>query len=103
MNGFKDYAQSLAVVAKFIADTRTKVAEAIMQDVFPPELIEATCMCKFVGTGFAVDAVSAMRKLMGSRVRISLFCLCVRFSLSRSLARAFSLSLSLARALSPSR
>jgi len=67
MNGFKDYAQSLAVVAKFIADTRTKVAEAIMQDVFPPELIEATCMCKFVGTGFAVDAVSAMRKLMGSR------------------------------------
>ena len=24
-------------------------------------------MCKFVGTGFAVDAVSAMRKLMGSR------------------------------------
>jgi hypothetical protein len=57
----------LAVVAAFIGDTRAKVAAAILDDAFTNELIEATCMCKFVGTGFAVDAVSAIRKLMGSR------------------------------------
>ena len=43
------------------------MAEAIQTDVFSTDLIEATCMCKFSGTGFGVDAISACRKLLGSR------------------------------------
>ena len=64
---YRDYSRSLAIIAKFIETTRIAVAAAINNDVFSHELIEATCMCKFVGTGFAVDSVSAIRKLMGSR------------------------------------
>jgi acyl-CoA oxidase len=65
--GFRDYSRSLAIVAAFIRHTRARVAEAIRTDVFSPDLIEATCMCKFIGTGFGVDAISACRKLLGSR------------------------------------
>ena len=31
------------------------------------DMIEATCMCKFVGTGFGGDVVNAVRKVMGAR------------------------------------
>lgn len=66
-SGFRDYGRSLAVVAAFIRHTREAVSEAIRTDVFPAELVEATCMCKFLGTGFGVDAISACRKLLGTR------------------------------------
>jgi len=63
----RDYSRSLAIVANFIASTREKVAVCVQQDRFPNDTVEMTCMCKFVGTGFAVDALSACRKIMGAR------------------------------------
>lgn len=41
---FVERARSVAVVARFIATTRARVAEAVATDVFPDELVEATCM-----------------------------------------------------------
>jgi hypothetical protein len=64
---FRDYGRSLAVVAAFIADTREAVADSIRHDRFTYDTVEATCVCKFVGTGFGVDASSAVRKAMGAR------------------------------------
>ena len=48
--GFRDYSRSLAIVATFIRHTRQRVAKAIQNDVFSADLVEATCMCKFLGT-----------------------------------------------------
>ena len=64
---FRDYSRTVAVFQAFIEDTREKVAEAIRTQNFTHELIESTCMCKFLGTGFGIDAVSAIRKTMGAR------------------------------------
>lgn len=64
---FRDYACTLQIYATFIEDTRERVAQAIREQVFSHDLIEATCMCKFLGTGFGVDTVSAVRKVMGAR------------------------------------
>jgi hypothetical protein len=58
---------SLAIVAHFIAHTRENVGECIRQSLFPSEVIEAVCICKFVGTSFGVDAISTLRKTLGSR------------------------------------
>ena len=66
-SGFRDYSRTAAIVSAFVAHTRERVAIAIKTDKFPAELIEATCMCKFLGTGFGVDCVSAIRKMMGAR------------------------------------
>ena len=63
---FTRYIESLEVVASYIALTRERVAQCIRDSVFPPHIIEAVCICKFVGTSFGVDAVSAIRKVMGA-------------------------------------
>ena len=42
--------RALAIVAAFIRHTRERVAEAIRTDLFSADLVEATCMCKFLGT-----------------------------------------------------
>jgi acyl-CoA oxidase len=49
-SGFRDYSRSLAIVAAFIRHTRQRVGKAIRNDVFSADLVEATCMCKFLGT-----------------------------------------------------
>jgi len=66
-NMFVDYSESLAIVAHFIASTREKVGECIRLSAFPTNVVEAVCICKFVGTSFGVDSVSVLRKIMGSR------------------------------------
>lgn len=66
-NAFCDYGRCLGIVQHFIAKTRDKVVDCIKNDAFKPAVIEATCVSKFVGTGFSVDAISAIRKLMGSQ------------------------------------
>ena len=64
---FRDYARTTAVLQAFLADTRERVADAIRTQRFSHDLIESTCMCKYLGTGFGVDCVSAIRKVMGAR------------------------------------
>jgi len=64
---FRDYAVTVDIISTFVAHTRERVAQAILNQVFTNDLIEATCMCKFLGTGFGVDAMSACRKAMGAR------------------------------------
>lgn len=64
---FVDYSESLAIVASYIASVREKVAGCIQNSAFPPDILDAVCVCKFVGTSVGVDAVSVMRKMMGSR------------------------------------
>lgn len=64
---YRDYGRTLAIINAFIADTREVVAESIRNDGFTYDTVEATCMCKYLGTGFGVDCVSALRKLMGAR------------------------------------
>jgi hypothetical protein len=64
---FVQYGYSLAVIAHYIADTRVAVADCIKKASFTNKVIEAVCICKFVGTSFGVDAVSATRKMMGAR------------------------------------
>eukprot|EP00615_Pteridomonas_danica_P000841 CAMPEP_0114354888 /NCGR_PEP_ID=MMETSP0101-20121206/19809_1 /TAXON_ID=38822 ORGANISM="Pteridomonas danica, Strain PT" /NCGR_SAMPLE_ID=MMETSP0101 /ASSEMBLY_ACC=CAM_ASM_000211 /LENGTH=522 /DNA_ID=CAMNT_0001496565 /DNA_START=18 /DNA_END=1583 /DNA_ORIENTATION=- len=64
---FRDYGRTLAIINTFIANTREIVADSIRNDGFTYDTVEATCMCKFLGTGFGVDCVSALRKLMGAR------------------------------------
>jgi hypothetical protein len=64
---FRDYGRSCGVVAAFIAHTREQVADCIRSDRFTYDVVEAACMCKFLGTGFGVDTVSAVRKVMGAR------------------------------------
>ena len=64
---FRDYGRTLAIVAAFVAETREEVASSIAHDKFDDDTIEATCMCKYVCTGYALDCVSALRKTMGAR------------------------------------
>jgi len=64
---FRDYGRTAAIAQAFVAATREDVAEAIRSDRFASDTIEATCMCKFLGTGTGVDIVSAVRKVMGAR------------------------------------
>jgi acyl-CoA oxidase len=64
---FVDYVRCLGIVKFFMLQTRAKVAECIRTDKFKFDTIELTCISKFVGTGFSVDAVSVLRKLMGSQ------------------------------------
>jgi hypothetical protein len=64
---FTHYGEALAVVAHFIATTRGSVGDCIRKSNFPKSVIEAVCICKFVGTSFGVDAVSATRKVMNAR------------------------------------
>lgn len=63
---FRDYSRSLTMVQYFLAVTRDRVARCIAEDRFTDDVIEATCICKFVGTSFGVDVVSVLRKLLGS-------------------------------------
>lgn len=62
-----DYSRTLAILARFLEATREEVAECIRNDTFNADMIEATCMCKFLGTGFAVDSNSVMRKVLGAQ------------------------------------
>lgn len=64
---FGSYTRAAHIIAHFLAVTREKVAVCIKKSSFPPDIIEEVCICKFVGTSFGVDIVSAMRKVMGSR------------------------------------
>lgn len=64
---FRDYSRCTAIVQCFVENTREKVADAIRNQVFPHDLIEATCMSKFVGTGFSVDCISVIRKMLGAQ------------------------------------
>jgi hypothetical protein len=64
---FRNYIQCLGIIKYFMLQTRDKVTEAIKSDSFKTATIEQTCISKFVGTGFSVDCVSALRKLMGSQ------------------------------------
>lgn len=64
---FRDYGRTLCILQTFVAHTRESVAEAIRKDQFTNDTIEATCMCKFLGTGFGADSNGAVRKIMGAR------------------------------------
>jgi acyl-CoA oxidase len=64
---FRDYGRTAYIVSTFIAVYREKVADSIRKDHFSMDTIEATCMCKFLGTGFGLDLVDAVRKVMGAR------------------------------------
>ena len=66
-SAFRDYGRCLGIINAFIADTREVVADSIRNDAFTYDTVEATCMCKYLGTGFGLDAVSATRKVMGAR------------------------------------
>ena len=68
---FRDYSRTVAVLQAFLEDTREKVADAIRTQNFTNDLIESTCMCKFLGTGFGVDCISAIRKQMGARALLA--------------------------------
>jgi acyl-CoA oxidase len=65
-SAFMDYSRSLQVVSHYIAVTREDVVKCIKTDVFTNEVVEGACISKFVGTSFAVDIASVLRKLMGS-------------------------------------
>jgi acyl-CoA oxidase len=64
---FRDYARSMAVIQRFMAHTREDVITSVTNDCFSASTVEATCMCKFMGTSFAVDTLSALRKWLGAR------------------------------------
>jgi len=64
---FRDYSRCTAIVQCFLEDTRERVADAIRNQNFPNNLIEATCISKFVATGFSVDCISVVRKLLGAQ------------------------------------
>ena len=64
---FRDYGRVTSMYQHFLAVTREQVAEAIRTQHFAHEVVEAACMCKFLGTGWGVDAMSAMRKTMGAQ------------------------------------
>ena len=64
---FVNYSETLSVIATYIARVREKVAGCIVESAFPKHILEAVCICKFVGTSVGVDAVSVMRKTLGSR------------------------------------
>ena len=65
---FRDYSRTNEIFSYFVAHTRERVATAIRtQSGFTDDLIEATCMCKFLGTGFGVDCISVVRKALGAR------------------------------------
>ena len=66
-SAFVDYTRSLIMVAHFIEHTRHRVSAGIREDRFTHSVVEAACICKFVGTSFAVDVASVLRKLMGSQ------------------------------------
>lgn len=64
---FTNYSRSLALINHFIANTRDDVVKCIKTDKFTHSVVEKTCVCKFVGTSFAVDCASVLRKLLGSQ------------------------------------
>jgi acyl-CoA oxidase len=64
---FRDYGRTSYIIAAFIAHYREEVAMSIRNDSFKDDTIEATCMSKFVGTGFGLDLVDATRKVMSAR------------------------------------
>lgn len=64
---FMDYSRTLCIVAKFIGQARLKIAKCIEDDKFTNAVVEETCISKFVGTSFAVDSVSILRKILGSQ------------------------------------
>jgi acyl-CoA oxidase len=66
-SAFVDYTRSLQMIAHYIAITRGKICTCIRNDKFTYEAVEGACISKFVGTGFAVDVMSVMRKMMGSQ------------------------------------
>lgn len=70
-SAFRDYGESIGVLAEFVEHTREVVASSIIDDKFTNDTVEATCMCKFLGTGFAVDASSAVRKVMASQALLA--------------------------------
>jgi acyl-CoA oxidase len=64
---FRDYGRTSCIVSAFIATYREEVGQAIRDDMFTFDTIEATCMCKFLGTGFGLDLIDVTRKVMGAR------------------------------------
>ena len=64
---FVDYSRTLSIISSFIGQARGKVAKCIQDDKFTYGVVEETCISKFVGTSFAVDAVSVLRKMLGSQ------------------------------------
>jgi acyl-CoA oxidase len=66
-NMFTHYAHSLDMVAHYIKTVRFDVAQCIRDSRFPAHIIDAVGVCKFVGTSFAVDSISVLRKGMGAR------------------------------------
>ena len=72
---FRDYSRTLKIVASFIETARGKVARCIRDDQFTHAVVEEACISKFVGTSFAVDAMSVLRKMLG-KLYIVLNCFC---------------------------
>jgi acyl-CoA oxidase len=64
---FRDYGRTSYIIAAFIAHHREDVGKSIREDSFKFDTIEATCMAKFIGTGFGLDLVDATRKVMSAR------------------------------------
>ena len=63
---FVDYSRTLHIIAHYISTVRHEVASCILKSNFPPSVLEAVCVSKFVGTSFGVDAMSVTRKNMGA-------------------------------------
>jgi hypothetical protein len=63
---FVDYSRTLHMIAHYISTVRVEVASCILKSNFPPSILEAVCVSKFVGTSFGVDAISVTRKNMGA-------------------------------------
>lgn len=68
---FRDYTRANEVVAHFIAGAREQVARAIETDEFSASASENACISKFVGTSFAVDVCSVLRKTLGSQALLA--------------------------------
>ena len=66
-SAFVDYSRTLQMVAHFIATARSSVVDCINNDNFTHNAVEGACVSKFVGTSFAVDVASVLRKLLGSQ------------------------------------
>jgi alkylation response protein AidB-like acyl-CoA dehydrogenase len=65
---FRDYSRTTRIIQNFVEHTRERVGDTIRNNSgFTDDLIEATCMCKFLCTGFSVDCLSVIRKTMGAR------------------------------------
>ena len=64
---FADYGRALALHESFAASVREDVVKCIETEAFTQCTFEGCCVVKFLGTSYAVDTISVLRKLLGSQ------------------------------------